>query len=179
VASAGPYASPPRSRQITTPAPHHSIFTGVFTDALPAAQPTASKHWRHSTAHNTPWLIQYRVPWLHWQHWCTVKHTSSTNGTLACGKIGTRLSYMTLLACITCTQCTDVGCCSRCHMQRGLFVKLCRSVFSLQHWTLQVMELIKMTCGRGRPEWHRGPNPLTERGTLGKNRVAWYGSQSG
>jgi len=29
VASAGPYASlPPRSRQITTPAPHHSVFTG-------------------------------------------------------------------------------------------------------------------------------------------------------
>jgi len=29
----------PRSRQITTPTPHHSIFTG-----LPDAQPTVSKH---------------------------------------------------------------------------------------------------------------------------------------
>ena len=36
--------SAPRSRQITTPAPHHSVF--YRSDALPAAQPTASKHWR-------------------------------------------------------------------------------------------------------------------------------------
>jgi len=34
--------SAPRSRQITTPAPHHSVF--YRPDALPAAQPTASKH---------------------------------------------------------------------------------------------------------------------------------------
>ena len=34
-----------RSRQTTTPAPHHSVF--YRPDALPAAQPTASKHWRH------------------------------------------------------------------------------------------------------------------------------------
>ena len=33
-----------RSRQITTPAPHHSVFYRL--DALPATQPTASKHWR-------------------------------------------------------------------------------------------------------------------------------------
>jgi len=44
VASAGPYASLHCSRQITTPAPHHSVF--YRPDALPAAQPTASKHWR-------------------------------------------------------------------------------------------------------------------------------------
>ena len=36
--------SAPRSRQITTPASHHSDFYRL--DALPAAQPTASKHWR-------------------------------------------------------------------------------------------------------------------------------------
>ena len=34
--------SAPRSRQITTPAPHHSVF--YRPAALPAAQPTASKH---------------------------------------------------------------------------------------------------------------------------------------
>ena len=34
--------SAPRSRQITTPAAHHSVF--YRPDALPAAQPTASKH---------------------------------------------------------------------------------------------------------------------------------------
>ena len=33
-----------RSRQRTMPAPHHSVF--YRPDALPAAQPTASKHWR-------------------------------------------------------------------------------------------------------------------------------------
>jgi len=37
--------SAPHSRQITTPAPHHSVF--YMPDALPATQPTASKHWRH------------------------------------------------------------------------------------------------------------------------------------
>jgi len=36
--------SAPRSRQITMPAPHCSVF--YRPDALPAAQPTASKHWR-------------------------------------------------------------------------------------------------------------------------------------
>jgi len=33
-----------RSSQITMPAPHHSVF--YRPDALPAAQPTVSKHWR-------------------------------------------------------------------------------------------------------------------------------------
>jgi len=36
--------SSPRSRQTTMPAPHHSVF--YRPDPLPAAQPTASKHWR-------------------------------------------------------------------------------------------------------------------------------------
>jgi len=38
--------SAPCSRQTTTPASHHSVF--YTPDALPAAQPTVSKHWRHS-----------------------------------------------------------------------------------------------------------------------------------
>ena len=36
--------SAPRSRQITMPVPHHSVF--YMPDALPAAQLTMSKHWR-------------------------------------------------------------------------------------------------------------------------------------
>jgi len=36
--------SAPCSRQITTPAPHHSVF--YRPDALPATQPTVSKHLR-------------------------------------------------------------------------------------------------------------------------------------
>ena len=38
--------SAPHSRQITMPAPHRSVF--YRPDALPAAQPTASKHWRQN-----------------------------------------------------------------------------------------------------------------------------------
>jgi len=38
------YKSALRSRQITMPAPNHSVF--YRPDALPAAQPTASRHWR-------------------------------------------------------------------------------------------------------------------------------------
>ena len=41
--------SAPCSRQITTPAPHHSLFYRL--DALPAAQPTVSKHWRNIIQH--------------------------------------------------------------------------------------------------------------------------------
>ena len=44
----------PHSRQITTPARHHSVF--YRPDALPAAQPTASKHWRQ--IHNSHYLIE-------------------------------------------------------------------------------------------------------------------------
>ena len=40
------------SRQITTPVPHHSVF--YRPDALPVAQPTASKHWRHSATNMPP-----------------------------------------------------------------------------------------------------------------------------
>jgi len=40
--------SAPCSRQITMPTPHHSVF--YRPDALPTAQPTASKHWRNTTA---------------------------------------------------------------------------------------------------------------------------------
>jgi len=36
-----------RSRQITIPAPQHSVF--YRPDALPVAQTTASKHWRHQS----------------------------------------------------------------------------------------------------------------------------------
>ena len=36
--------SAPHSRQITMPAPHHSVFYRL--DDVPATQPTASKHWR-------------------------------------------------------------------------------------------------------------------------------------
>jgi len=50
VASAGPYASLHLALDSETmPAPHHSVF--YRPDALPAAQPTVSKHCRHKKAH--------------------------------------------------------------------------------------------------------------------------------
>ena len=52
--------SAPRSRQITTPAPHHSVFQRPA--ALPATQPTASKHW--SLHHKQQSLFSF-----HASHW--------------------------------------------------------------------------------------------------------------
>jgi len=48
--------SAPCSRQITTPAPHHSSFF-YRPDALPVAQPTASKHWRYQCIHWNSYLF--------------------------------------------------------------------------------------------------------------------------
>ena len=64
--------SAPCSRQITTPAPHHSVF--YRPDALPAAQPTASKHWRHQNQKSNHGRIT--PPSLHGQidEW-TDRHT--------------------------------------------------------------------------------------------------------
>ena len=45
--------SAPCSRQITMLAPHHSVFHRP--DALPAAQPTASKHWRQNYMLDNKW----------------------------------------------------------------------------------------------------------------------------
>ena len=49
------YKSANHSRQITTPAPHCS----VYLQALPVAQPTASKHWRQKKT-TWRWLSQTR-----------------------------------------------------------------------------------------------------------------------
>ena len=55
--------SAPRSRQITMKAPHHSVFHRP--DALSAAQPTASKHWRQTRDQD----IKSRLRW----YWDVVK----------------------------------------------------------------------------------------------------------
>jgi len=52
---------------MTMPAPHHSVV--YRSDALPTAQPTASKHWRHSTSYHQISLTA-NVWWL--MHWNTV-----------------------------------------------------------------------------------------------------------
>jgi len=50
--------SAPRSRQITTPAPHQSVFYRL--DALPVAQPTASKHWSNFSKRSTKIILHDR-----------------------------------------------------------------------------------------------------------------------
>jgi len=40
----------PRYEQITTPVPHHSVFTGRLPFLPLSVQPTASKHWRYLSA---------------------------------------------------------------------------------------------------------------------------------
>ena len=75
--------SVPRSRQITTPAPHHSVF--YRPDALPAAQPTASKHWKHkrmksvgdiSYLGSVPFsALTLFVGWQEWHHSCKTRAT--------------------------------------------------------------------------------------------------------
>ena len=47
----------PCARQITTPAPHHSVFYRL--DALPASQPSALKHWRHSITHGVKSVLPH------------------------------------------------------------------------------------------------------------------------
>ena len=81
--------SAPRSRQITTPAPHRSVF--YRPDVLPAAQPTASKHWsttdpllkvklavcKAATSPVVVWCVcrcatlRWRRTWQHW--WSVVR----------------------------------------------------------------------------------------------------------
>ena len=63
--------SAPRSRQITMPAPHHSVF--YRPDDLPATQPTASKHWRKWIKFSRCELLQditytgvLMITWLVW-----------------------------------------------------------------------------------------------------------------
>ena len=48
--------SAPRSRQITMPAPHHSVFYRL--NALLSTQPTSSKHWRQTTTSTKPGQIK-------------------------------------------------------------------------------------------------------------------------
>ena len=63
--------SAPCSRQITMPAPHHSVF--YRPDALPAAQPTVSKHWRQFTSLNGTKIVpqqqhQKQINYLYQTH---------------------------------------------------------------------------------------------------------------
>ena len=70
--------SAPCSRQITMPAPHHSVFYRL--DALPATQPTASKHWRHFN------IRIDRILFANWENhlWSSVAYTKWVQIKLTC-----------------------------------------------------------------------------------------------
>ena len=66
--------SAPHSRQITMPAPHRSVFYRL--DALPVAQPTASKHWmsiyskKTTAGHVQTSRYMYDCNYSHWNGLC-------------------------------------------------------------------------------------------------------------
>ena len=84
------------SRQITMPVPHHSKFF-FRPDALPAAQPTASKHWRHQPGKHQKGKIQAHTILCTW-FFNTLKfvHYWQSSNELADGVV-THLSVMPLL----------------------------------------------------------------------------------
>ena len=53
--------SAPRSRQTTTPAPHHSVFYRPDAFLSAAAQPVASKHWRLLSVYATRVKYKYSM----------------------------------------------------------------------------------------------------------------------
>ena len=74
--------SAPRSRQITMPAPHHSVF--YRPDALPAAQPTVSEHWRHFLRYLIMWIFTNIFCILHMPFGCVYKQANEHFGTSKC-----------------------------------------------------------------------------------------------
>ena len=52
------------TRRITMPASHHSAFYRL--DALPAIQPTASKHWRQKLRHRTGEKLPTQIESVQW-----------------------------------------------------------------------------------------------------------------
>ena len=72
----GHMQSAPRSRQITTPASHHSVF--YRPDALPAAQSTVSKHWRKKCFRNSIEKIDFSSFLVCLQYFtCVIEHVPS------------------------------------------------------------------------------------------------------
>jgi len=76
--------SAPRSRQITTPTPHHSVF--YRPDALPATQPTASKQWRFIHITERIWYggTEHSQQWHIHRHARCRTYSSAVSARLGC-----------------------------------------------------------------------------------------------
>ena len=66
--------SAPRSRQITTPAPHHSVFLQA---GCPSCRPTVSKHWRQVDLYNGRKMVVAVIVSLLGSHKCTKQWSRS------------------------------------------------------------------------------------------------------
>jgi len=86
--------SAPRSRQITMPAPHHSVF--LQPDALPAAQPTASKRdeirsiYIKRSKEIVQWLFSWRLCMAMLSIFCGVRYNWHNSSTILDLHIGTQ-----------------------------------------------------------------------------------------
>jgi len=90
-----------RSRQITTPAPHHS-------DALPAAQPTASKHWMQHHETELIWSLAI-VSDITWSKPHLVNCAKKINSPLPTRKtVWLHLCYMNINIIFSCQHCFTV-----------------------------------------------------------------------
>jgi len=70
-----------RSRQITTPTPHHSVF--YRPDGLPVAQPTASKHW--SLSGNPKYFPKCQIPYIAFSvGWAAARASAWVAGMVIC-----------------------------------------------------------------------------------------------
>ena len=83
--------SAPRSRQITTPAPHRSVF--YSPDALPAAQPTASMHWRQITVGQCV-INMCTQPWRIPVAYDTIRYDTIRDAISACARKPTWVSLI-------------------------------------------------------------------------------------
>jgi len=86
--------SAPRSRQITMPAPHHSVF--YRPDALPATQPTASKHWRQVRMHANNTMHYQNSTQAIWHEDITQKLICRNNRSPSCRPITEPQTYIAL-----------------------------------------------------------------------------------
>jgi len=70
-----------RSRQITTPTPHHSVF--YRPDGLPVTQPTASKHW--SLSGNPKYFPKCQIPYIAFSvGWAAARASAWVAGMVIC-----------------------------------------------------------------------------------------------
>ena len=116
-----------RSRQITTPSRHHSVF--YRPHALPATQPTVSKHWRHSMRSRV-YETFGRLPVS-----VCLSHHSSTKRCCVWARGRCRISPPRFLA----------ECCKR-QLNQGSFVSLYFRLFTFFWFVLSLFICVFLYC---------------------------------